>query len=88
MADKYGAGVNGPFTVVVETNGSPKSAAVISELTPKESLPTRASPVDQPVLSEKKDLAIIGVTPTTAPQDAKPAALLDRLRANVVPGRR
>ena len=70
MADKYGAGVNGPLSVVVETNGSPKSAAVIADLTEGIAADKGVASVDEPVLSEKKDLAIIGVTPTTAPQDA------------------
>ena len=85
MADKYGAGVNGPLSVVVETNGSPKSAAVIADLTEGLAADKGVASVDEPVLSEKKDLAIIGVTPTTAPQDAATADLLDRLRADVVP---
>jgi RND superfamily putative drug exporter len=85
MAEKYGAGVNGPLSVVVETHGSPKAAAVIGDLVEGIAADKGVASVDRPTLSPKKDLAIIGVTPTTAPQDAKTSALLDRLRQDVVP---
>ena len=85
MADKYGPGVNGPLSVVVETNGSPKAAAVIGDLAEGIAADKGVASVDEPTFSAKKDLAIIGVTPTTAPQDPKTAALLDRLREDVVP---
>jgi RND superfamily putative drug exporter len=85
MADKYGAGVNGPLTVVVETHGSPKAAAVIDDLAEGLAADKGVASVDEPTFSPKKDLAIIGVTPTTAPQDARTSALLERLRTDVVP---
>ena len=85
MADKYGAGVNGPLAVVVETNGSPKATAVVDALAEGIAADKGVASVDPATYSEKKDLAIISVTPTTAPQDAKTSALLERLREDVVP---
>ena len=85
MADKYGAGVNGPLAVVVETHSSPKAAAVIGDLTEGIAADKGVASVDEPTFSPKKDLAIINLTPTTAPQDAKTSALLDRLRTDVIP---
>ena len=85
MADKYGDGVNGPLAMVVETHGSPRSAAVIDKLEAGIAADSGVASVDQPVYSPKKDLAIISLTPTTAPQDAKTAATLERLRADIVP---
>ncbi len=85
MADKYGAGVNGPLAVVVETNGSQKSEAVVTDLVQGISSDKGVASVGEPVFSEKKDLAIIDVTPTTSPQDAETSALLERLRDDVVP---
>jgi RND superfamily putative drug exporter len=85
MADKYGAGVNGPLAVVIETHGSPKSAAVITELAEGIAADKGVASVGEPIFSDKKDLAIIDVTPTTSPQDAETAALLERLRGDVVP---
>ena len=81
MADKYGPGVNGPLSVVVETNGSPDAAAVIADLTQGHRCRQgRRLGRRSPSSREKKDLAIISVTPTTAPQDAETSDLLERLR--------
>ena len=85
MADKYGAGVNGPLAVVIETHGSPRSQAVIADLAEGIAADKGVASVGEPIFSEKKDLAIIDVTPTTSPQDAETAALLERLRGDVVP---
>ena len=85
MADKYGAGVNGPLAVVVETKGSPSATAVVDALAKGIAADEGVASVDPATYSEKKDLAIISVTPTTAPQDAKTSALLERLREDVVP---
>jgi RND superfamily putative drug exporter len=85
MADKYGAGVNGPLAVVIETHGSPKSEAVVTELAEDIAADKGVASVGEPIFSEKRDLAIIDVTPTTSPQDAETAALLERLRDDVVP---
>jgi RND superfamily putative drug exporter len=85
MADKYGAGVNGPLTVVVETHNSPKAAAVIGDLSRGIAADRGVASVDDATFSKKKDLAIIGLTPTTAPQDGKTSALLERLRTDVIP---
>jgi len=41
--------------------------------------------VGEPSFSEKQDLAVIEVTPTTAPQASETSALLERLREDVVP---
>ena len=85
MADKYGEGVNGPLTVVVETHGSPEASAIVEELAAGIAADNGVASVGSPSFSETKDLAIIDVKPTTAPQDEKTAALLERLRSDVVP---
>jgi RND superfamily putative drug exporter len=86
MADKYGAGVNGPLAVVVETTG--RRRQLRDRRLTRASPPTRASPRSTSRRSRKKDLAIISVTPTTAPQDAKTSALLERLATTSSRGRR
>ena len=52
--------------------------------------PTRpgVASVDQPVTNEAGDLAIIKVTPTTAPQDARTGELLEHLREDTIPAAR
>ena len=88
IADAYGDGVNGPLQIVVDTADAPDAdmnATVATLVSALEVEPGVAS-VDSPVLNEDEDLAIIGVTPTTAPQDEKTSELLTRLRGDVIPG--
>jgi putative drug exporter of the RND superfamily len=85
IADGYGPGVNGPFMVVVDTEGSAKAAATVTELSTVLGKVSGVASVDEPVLNEKGDLAILGLTPTTAPQDEATSTLLKHLRADVIP---
>ena len=85
IADGYGPGVNGPFMVVVDTEGSAKAEATVTELSTVLSKVSGVASVDAPVLNEKGDLAILGLTPTTAPQDEATSTLLKHLRADVIP---
>ena len=85
IADGYGPGVNGPFMVVVDTEGSAKAEATVTELSTVLGKVSGVASVDAPVLNEKGDLAILGLTPTTAPQDEATSTLLKHLRADVIP---
>ncbi len=88
IADAYGDGVNGPLEVVVDTseaNGADMDATTTTLVEAFGAEPGVAS-VDEPVLNEDDNLAIITVTPTTAPQDEKTSDLLQRLRDDVIPG--
>jgi RND superfamily putative drug exporter len=85
IADAYGPGVNGPLQIVVDTHGdSDLDAAIRSVEGALDDVPGVAS-TDAPVRNGAQDLAIIGVTPTTAPQDKETSALLERLRTDVIP---
>jgi RND superfamily putative drug exporter len=87
IADGYGDGVNGPLEVVVDTSGSPGADmnATVTTLVRALDVETGVASVDPPVLNEDNSLAIIGVTPTTAPQDEETSELLTRLRDDVIP---
>ena len=85
IADGYGPGVNGPFMVVVDTEGSANAEATVTELSTALGKVAGVASVDAPVLNEKGDLAILGLTPTTAPQDEATSTLLKHLRADVIP---
>ncbi len=85
IADGYGPGVNGPFMVVVDTEGSAKAEATVTELSTVLGKVSGVASVDEPVLNEKGDLAILGLTPTTAPQDEATSTLLKHLRSDVIP---
>jgi putative drug exporter of the RND superfamily len=87
IAAHYGAGTNGPLTVVVDTAGTKANAKATGAALATDigDVPGVAS-VDAPVLDAKGDLAIIQVTPTTGPQDAATSTLLAHLRTDVIPG--
>ncbi len=88
IADAYGAGVNGPLEVVVDTSETPgvDVDATLAKLVSALEVEPGVASVDPPVLNEDRSLAIVSVTPTTAPQEEKTSQLLDRLRDHVIPG--
>jgi putative drug exporter of the RND superfamily len=85
IADAYGSGFNGPLQVVVDTHGESDMDATLASLkTALEHVPGIAT-VDAPIRTQADDLAIIEVTPTTAPQDEDTSELLERLRDDIIP---
>ena len=82
LAEGFGAGFNGPIPVVVDVNGDPGAPQRIADGV--KNLPGVAS-VGKPQLNDPKTVAIVFVTPDSAPQDEATARLVDRLRDNVVP---
>jgi len=86
IAENYGPGGNGPLTVVVDTAGTDADAneAAVRVVAAISGVPGVAS-VDSPVFDDTKTLAVIGVTPTTGPQDEATSTLLTYLRTDVIP---
>jgi RND superfamily putative drug exporter len=86
ISDAYGPGVNGTLQVVVEMPSSENEARRILDAVAGvvASDPGVAS-VSPPLMNAEEDLAVIDVTPTTAPQDEGTAELLERLREDVLP---
>jgi RND superfamily putative drug exporter len=82
LADGFGAGFNGPIPIVVDVNGDPQAPDRIREGV--EGLPGVAS-VGEPQLNDAETVAIVFVTPDSAPQDVETDQLVDRLRDDVVP---
>ena len=85
MADAYGPGTNGPLQVVLDTDGDRISGATVNEVATALAGQPGVASVDKPVTNEAGDIAIIGVTPTTSPQDAKTGDLLEHLRQDTIP---
>ncbi|MET1038662.1 MAG: MMPL family transporter, partial [Aeromicrobium sp.] len=85
VAEAYGPGTNGPFQIVLETHGAPDTHAVLDRVTSAVAADQGIASVEAPVLNDRGDLAVFGVTPTTAPQDGTTSATLDRLRTDVLP---
>ncbi len=85
MADGYGPGTNGPFQVVVDADGGKLPATTLERVTTALANQPGVASVDTPVTNQAGDLAIITVTPTTSPQDARTSDLLQQLRADTIP---
>ena len=82
LAEGFGAGFNGPIPIVVDVNGDEQAPEKIHDRV--QGLPGVAS-VGEPQFNDEKTVAIIFVTPTSAPQDEATGKLVDRLRNDVVP---
>jgi RND superfamily putative drug exporter len=82
LAEGFGPGFNGPIPIVVDVNNDQQAPQKIHDRV--EALPGVAS-VGEPQLNEEGTVAIVFVTPDSAPQDEKTDQLVDRLRNDVVP---
>ncbi len=82
LAEGFGAGFNGPIPIVVDVNADPEAPDRIFDGV--EGLPGVAS-VGEPQLNDEETVAIVFVTPTSAPQDEATDELVDLLRSDIVP---
>ena len=82
LAAGFGPGFNGPIPIVVDVNDDPQAPQKIYQRVKGQ--PDVAS-VAEPQFNDEKSVAIVFVTPKSAPQDKATDDLVDRLRADVVP---
>jgi putative drug exporter of the RND superfamily len=82
LAAGFGKGFNGPIPIVVDVNGDRQAPQRIYDDVQR--LDGVAS-VRKPQFNDNKTVAIVFVTPTSAPQDEKTDELVDHLRNTVVP---
>jgi RND superfamily putative drug exporter len=82
LAEGFGKGFNGPIPIVVDVNGDRQAARRVYDGVL--GMPGVAS-VREPQFNKDESVAIVFVTPTSAPQDEATDNLVDRLRQNVVP---
>jgi RND superfamily putative drug exporter len=82
LAEGFGAGFNGPIPIVVDVNGDADAPQRIHDAA--DGLPGVAS-VGDPQFNDEETVAIVFVTPDSAPQDEATDRLVDRLRDDVVP---
>jgi RND superfamily putative drug exporter len=82
LAEGFGAGFNGPIPIVVDVNDDPEAPQRIYEGV--QGLEGVAS-AREPQLNDEETVAIVFVTPDSAPQDEETNELVDRLRDEVVP---
>jgi RND superfamily putative drug exporter len=82
LAEGFGAGFNGPIPIVVDVNGDKGAPQRIADGV--QGLDGVAS-VGEPQLNDAGTVAIVFVTPDSAPQDEATDELVGRLRSDVVP---
>jgi RND superfamily putative drug exporter len=82
LAEGFGPGFNGPIPIVVDMKGDQEAPQRIYQGIQGKS---GVASVREPQLNEDKTVAIVFVTPTSAPQAQATDDLVDRLRNNVVP---
>jgi RND superfamily putative drug exporter len=82
LAEGFGPGFNGPIPIVVDVNGDQQAPQKIRNGVQR--LPGVAS-VGKPQFNDERTVAIVFVTPESAPQDEETDRLVDRLRNDVVP---
>jgi len=82
LAEGFGAGFNAPIPIVVDVNGDAEAPQRIYDRV--QSLEGVAS-AREPQLNDEKTVALVFVTPESAPQDKETDDLVARLRADVVP---
>jgi RND superfamily putative drug exporter len=86
LTDAFGPGSNGPFLLAVDTpKGAPETDRQLRALQQAVADTPGIGSVAPASLSENGEMATILAIPTTAPQDARTSALLDRLREDVIP---
>jgi putative drug exporter of the RND superfamily len=82
LAEGFGPGFNGPIPIVVDVNSDAQAPQRIYEGV--RGLEGVAS-ASEPQLNDEETVAIVFVTPDSAPQDEATGDLVDRLRDDVVP---
>src|SRR4051812_19365319 len=82
LAEGFGKGFNGPIPIVVDVRGDQQAPERIYD--DVQGLDGVAS-ARKPQFNDQKTVALVFVTPTSAPQDEATAKLVDRLRDDVVP---
>ncbi len=82
LAEGFGPGFNGPIPIVVDVNGDPGAPQRVYDGV--KNLKGVASAAE-PQFNKAKTVAIVFVTPDSAPQDQATADLVDHLRSDVVP---
>jgi RND superfamily putative drug exporter len=83
LAEGFGPGFNGPIPIVVDVNGDSEAPQRIYDSV--RNLEGVAS-AGEPQLNDEETVAIVFVTPDSAPQDVETEELVDRLRDDVIPG--
>ena len=82
LAEGFGPGFNGPIPIVVDVNGDADAPQRVYDSV--RNLDGVAS-AGEPQFNDEKSVAIVFVTPTSAPQDEETSDLVHNLRSDVIP---
>jgi putative drug exporter of the RND superfamily len=82
LAEGFGPGFNGPIPIVIDVNGDEQAPQRVYDGV--RNLDGVAS-AGEPQFNDEETVAIVFVTPDSAPQDLETEELVDRLRGEVVP---
>jgi RND superfamily putative drug exporter len=85
LAEGFGPGFNGPIPIVIDVNGDDQAPQRVYEGVQALGEQGDVASVGEPQFNDSKSVAIVFVTPGSAPQDEATADLVDHLRADVVP---
>jgi RND superfamily putative drug exporter len=85
LAEGFGPGFNGPIPIVIDVNGDEQAPQRVFEGVSALGEQGDVASVGEPQFNDAKSVAIVFVTPGSAPQDEATAKLVDRLRDDVVP---
>jgi uncharacterized membrane protein YdfJ with MMPL/SSD domain len=85
LAEGFGPGFNGPIPIVVDVNGDQQAPQRVYEGVQALGKSGDVASVGEPQFNDAKTVAIVFVTPDSAPQDQATADLVHRLRDDVVP---
>ncbi len=86
LSKAFGPGSNGPFLLAVDTpKGDAGTEQQLASLQKAVAATPGVAAVAPATLSRDGEMATIIAVPTTAPQDARTSALLERLRDDVLP---
>jgi putative drug exporter of the RND superfamily len=83
LAEGFGPGFNGPIPIVVDVNGDEQAPQKIYGAVQRIN---GVASVREPQFNDDKSVAIVFVTPASAPQDEATDKLVDRLRNDIIPG--
>ena len=85
LATAFGPGFNGPLQLVAKTPDGKADLAPLQQLSEQVGKDPGVASVTPPVPGPKGDVALIQVTPKTAPQAEATSELITRLRSDTVP---
>jgi len=85
LAAGFGPGFNGPIPIVIDVNGDEQAPQRVFEGVQALGGAGDVASVGEPQFNDSKSVAIVFVTPHSAPQVEATADLVDRLRGDVVP---